>query len=768
MQETNKIKVAIAGAGEEGLETLSILNRDKTTSVLTLLDTDKDALGFRLGEYGYGYADNINLRLSHRIKDITNIQGLNFIVDTTTDRIHKDLYDLDIYPAEIINGYAARFIWELKCMEEIEKRRSFITDQINGLIEKINYGLQSVPQAHSIDEHSALLLRTSFLGTHAVSAQLTILEKNKPNKIIKDINIEHDLLIKRGVNRPYIKDWDESDKIIRYVVENKKSWEGLSGAVEGWDAVIVIPLIEESNVIGILWFFYTSSTSCFIKEDIVFISSNLQLFGRTISSTIESEDVRLTTIEKALSVEHLNIIGSEEPIGSKLKEVNSVLFKLLEAEDSHLYIKDPSTGDLVLQATTHKWSYPLGRVRIRNGEGVLGEVVERGNPLILKEANVNNIDGDYSIQRFAKREDAVTLLYIPLVVKNKGVGIISMEFTNIRNLNSDIYNSLVNLGGHLAITISSDVERYRMSQKIIKLSTVNEEGIELLSTTDLKKVLALSTALSAMLLDSAVSILRLSENGKLVVKSTYGTHEDKIDQTLLQIDSNISDMVSQTKIPALIHDVFEYEEITSDHDCSFKTAIAVPIFFNKELFGTLSLYNKTVYDALSSIFFTEDDREILEHFIQYVARGIINARHYNERLLLITIDEVTGLCNERYLAMRFPEEIKRAKRFNRYVSLIFFEVKPYDDNVIRDMATLINETFRNIDVLARLKDAKFAALLPDTGEGVKDAVSRLSAGFDKIREARPELTLYTGYSTYPDDSPDMHELIKKASKLRQH
>lgn len=765
MGESDKIRAAIIGAGREGLETLSILRKDKSTSVLMLLDPDKEAQGFRLEEYGYRYADDLNLRLSHRIRDLTTIQDLDLVVDTIPDKYHRDLYDLDIYPAEVINGHSARFIWELKTTEDTQNRRRLITEGIDSVIEAVNHSLQSAPQAPPIDEYSAFLLRTSFLGTHATSAQITVLAKNEPYKIIKDINTDPDLLIKKVNSRQYIKKWDEADKIIRYVVENRRAWETGKGISKGWDALHVIPLIEGSDVVGMLWFFYASPNAGFIKEDALFISSLTPLFGRVIKAAIESENSRLASIEETLSVEPMNIIGADKPIGSKLKEINHAIYKLLKAEDSHLYIKDPATGDLVLQATTYKFPSLSGRIRIKKGQGILGEVIERSSPIILMEAG---IDDNSLMHRFAKSEDTVALLYLPLTIKDKGVGIIAMEFTNTHNITPNIYRSLRNIGVHLANAISSDVERYRMSQKIVKLSAVNEEGIELLSTADIQKILALTTASSAMLLDSEVSILRLFEDMCLVVKSTYGIHEDRIDQTLLDLDNNISTMVSQTKIPALIHDVLEYSEVIPAHDFPYKTAIVVPILFNKELFGTLSLYNKRASEAFSSIFFTEDDREILEHFIHYAARGVVNARRYSERQLLITIDDVTGLRNERYLQMRFPEEINRAKRFNRHVSLIFFEVKPFDDDLIKDIARLVKETFRYIDVLVRLKGGKFAALLPDTGQGVRDAVKRLSASFNRLKGERPGLTMYIGYSTYPDDSEDMHELIKKASRLHQY
>lgn len=766
MGEGARIKVAIIGAGREGLETLSLLKKDNAVSVTMLLDPDPEALGFRLEEYGYTYSGDLDLRLSHRIRELLTLQGIHLIINTLPDRHHKDLYDLNLYPAEIINGDSARFLWELKQIREIGKRRAMITGQIEKVAETIECGLQYAPQAHPIHEQSALLLRASFLGTRADAAQLTLIEGKRPYQIIKDINLDPLLRIHNAAKRPYLMNGDEAEKIIGHVAGDERVWEGIEETGGGWGAFRVVPVIEGAEVVGLLWLFYKIADPELIKDDASFVSSLIPVLGKTIRRVAESEALKLASVEETLSLEPLRIIESAKPIGSRLKEVNSFLYNLLEAEDSHLYIREPATGDLVLQATTHKLPYLLGRMRIRKGQGVLGEVIERSAPLMLMETPVGP---NGHAQRIAKREDEVALLYLPLTATDKGVGIIAMEFTNIHNINSNVYQALNLVGQHLGNTISSDAERYRMSQKIIKLSVVNEEGIELLSTFDLQKILALATASSAMLLDSEVAILRLNEDGKLVIKSTYGLHEDKVDQALLKLDNTISVMISQTKNPAIIHDVPEYAEpIKSETEYPYKTAIAVPILFNKELLGTLSVYNKTAIDVFSSIFFTEDDREILEHFTQYAARGIVNARRYSERQLLVTIDEVTGLRNERYLQMRFPEEIKRAKRFNRHVSLIFFEIKPFDDDLTMDVTRLIRETFRYIDVLVRLKGGKFAALLPDTGEGVKDAVKRLSESFSRLRENRPGLTLFTGYSTYPDDSEDMHELIKKSSKLYRY
>jgi len=761
MHHDNKIKVAIVGAGREGLETLALLRKDPELSLLMLVDPDKSAVGFRLGEYGYRYTDNLDLGFSHRFQTLSSIPNLNLVIDTEPAKYHKELYSLYMHPAEIMSSASARLIWEIKSKTNIEEKRLLISGQLSMILEDLKNNLSSIPHAHSMNEVSALILRASLSGVHADSAQFTIFSKDGVYKILKDVYAGADLLIRRRIVNSCINDKNETDKIIRSVVEKKGIYQ--------WEAGTVIPIVEDGGVTGLIWLYYTQDNIDFKEDDTSFILSLTPLFGKSIKDSLEAEKSRLVSLEEGLLVEPVNIIRSEKSMEQKLNEINIALSRLLEADDSHIYVRDPATGDLVLQATTLKFPFLTGDIRIKNGAGVLGEVVERRKLLTLSETNLSNDD---LMPQFAKREDTVSILYIPLVAKDEGVGVLTMEFTNVHNLTSTAMRSLEDIGQQLAGTISSDVERHRMSRKILKLYTVNEEGIEILSTVDIEKTFALSTSSSAMLFDSEISILRLFEDQKLVVKSTYGIHEDKTNQALLDIDFELSTTVLQTKIPIIIHDLPEYAEarvkLALSGDSHYKTAMVVPVIYERELLGTLSCYNKMAPEVFSSQVFSDDDREIAERFIQYIARGIINARRYNERQSLITIDDVTGLRNERYLQMRFPEEIKRARRYNRTVSLIFLDVKPSDDIIIHDVSNIVKETFRYIDVLVRLKESKFAILLPDTGASVKDAATRIAASLGILKEKRTGLTIYIGYSTYPYDSEDMHELIKKASKLRQY
>ena len=761
MHHNGKIKVALIGAGQNGLEILSLMRKDPDLSIMMLIDPDKSALGFRIAEYGYRYANNLDLGFSHRIQTLSSLHNLNLIIDTSPEKFHKDIYSINIAPAEIMNGSAARLIWELKSITDIEDKRRLISGRLNSVLEDTRNNLSAIPHAHALNEVSSLILRAAFLGVHAASGQLTILSKGSSYKILTDICTGTDLIIRKGrINSP-LRDDKKADTIIRSVVEKRDVYQ--------WDAGAVIPVTKDGDVKAMVWLYYTQDNINFIENDISFVMSLVDLFEKSIQDALDSEKSRLLNVEERLLTEPLNIIRSEKPMGQKLSDINRTLRRFVEAEDSHIYMKDPATGDLVLQATTLKFPFLTGDIRIRSGSGILSEVLERRNLITLSESGLSDSG---SIDQFAKREDTVSVIYLPLVARGEGVGVIVMEFTNVHNLTPKAVMSLEDIGQQLAGSISNDVERHRMSRKILKLYTVNEEGIEILSTVDIGKIAALSSSSSAMLLDSEIAVLRLFEDETLVVKSTCGLQENTPNQTLLDIDNELSTTVMQTKVPVIIHDLSEYAEsrimLPSSGEFRYKTAMVIPVTYEREVLGTLSFYNKIAPEVFSSLVFSDDDREIAERFIQYISRGIINARRYSENQSLITIDDLTGLRNERYLQMRFPEELNRARRYNRSVSLIFLDVKPADDVIINDVSKIVKETFRYIDVLVRLKEAKFAILLPDTGSTVKEAATRIAEGLAVLREKRSGLAIYIGYSTYPYDNEDMHELIKKASKLKQY
>jgi len=139
-------------------------------------------------------------------------------------------------------------------------------------------------------------------------------------------------------------------------------------------------------------------------------------------------------------------------------------------------------------------------------------------------------------------------------------------------------------------------------------------------------------------------------------------------------------------------------------------------------------------------------------------------------------DALTGLYNHRYLHERLSEELHRARELGRPLTALFCDLdhfKGYNDAnghsagdaVLREVAHLIEQSVRNVDIAARYGGEQFVVLLVETGREAALAVAERirervrAAGFSA--HGTP-LTLSIGIAGYPEDAERKEALLDKA------
>src|SRR4051794_19639364 len=144
------------------------------------------------------------------------------------------------------------------------------------------------------------------------------------------------------------------------------------------------------------------------------------------------------------------------------------------------------------------------------------------------------------------------------------------------------------------------------------------------------------------------------------------------------------------------------------------------------------------------------------------------------------VDPKTGLFNARHFAAALSEEIGRAQRFERPMSLIMADLdllrdinNSYGhlagDAVLRGIADAFRAQLRHYDVPARFGGEEFSILLPETppeqameiAERIRRAVAQRT--FDVETSSEPiRATVSIGVAAYPKDGTDANELIHQA------
>lgn len=160
--------------------------------------------------------------------------------------------------------------------------------------------------------------------------------------------------------------------------------------------------------------------------------------------------------------------------------------------------------------------------------------------------------------------------------------------------------------------------------------------------------------------------------------------------------------------------------------------------------------------------------------IQMVLRNLARLEHLRA---LSHIDSVSGIHNRSYLNMRLVEEVARARRFHRPLSLAIFDIDHFKslndtyghqtgDAILRQMAEYVRWTIRSIDVFCRLGGDEFAVLMPDADTSdcshfAERLLSMLTAQRFTLDESgqQAQLSISMGAAVFPVHATEHERLI---------
>lgn len=147
---------------------------------------------------------------------------------------------------------------------------------------------------------------------------------------------------------------------------------------------------------------------------------------------------------------------------------------------------------------------------------------------------------------------------------------------------------------------------------------------------------------------------------------------------------------------------------------------------------------------------------------------------------LAITDSLTGLCTRRYFFERLNEELNRSKRHGFKTAFLMLDIDDFKkcndtyghlvgDVVLKEIARIIKESVREIDLVARYGGEEFSVILPETDKkGAMLAADRIRKKVEenifKAYDENLKISLSGGVAVCPEDGESADDIVEKADK----
>lgn len=180
--------------------------------------------------------------------------------------------------------------------------------------------------------------------------------------------------------------------------------------------------------------------------------------------------------------------------------------------------------------------------------------------------------------------------------------------------------------------------------------------------------------------------------------------------------------------------------------------------------------------------FSQQERETLRAVSHLIGMHIVNARLFQEIKEQSVKDALTGLNNRRDSEEAVRREFNRAHRFERQFSVLIIDIdhfKKYNDRyghpqgdvILKEFASLLASSLRDVDYVARWGGEEFLVILPNTDlEGAARAGDKICRNIRRHpfpkRSSQPKrhFTVSIGAACFPEHGQTVEDLIRAADK----
>jgi diguanylate cyclase (GGDEF)-like protein len=557
----------------------------------------------------------------------------------------------------------------------------------------------------------------------------------------------------------------------------------------GMKSVAIYPMVVRDQVVGIMVIDSVTDYLRFPAEEVetmtaiagqaAVVIDNARLFEREQRERQRAEALWqvVGAVSSSLSVKKVLIKLCQSVVNLSVGDRCS-FFLSQEGERAipimSLGIEDPSLWEKFKGSSAIEASQVHG----------IREAFQALEPIIEEHVPGSGLLPDYWVDTF----DVKSLALYPLVHRETNVGVMAVDsFRDFVHFPPEEVETLTAIARQAAVVIeNASLFEQEQRQRRRAEALLHVVGAASSSLSLQKVIIDLCRSVVDLSVGERCSIFLADKStGRLLPYMSLGPEDEEMWDKFRSLADvpptadrmRLVDAITQIRAPIIQENVPATRLLPRDWVESFgiKSVAIYPLVVKEETIGLMAV------DSFSDfVHFPPEEKETMAAIARQAAVIIENARLHERVQQQAIADPLTGLYNHRHLYERLEQEMARAKRSHRPVSVLMLDIDSLKlvndtyghqvgDEALKLLASVLQSSCRAEDIVGRYGGDEFMIILPeaDTAEAQRigeriqaNLAARCLEGEGK--DGCVPIRLSMGVACYPGDATIMHELVDAA------
>jgi phosphoserine phosphatase RsbU/P len=328
-----------------------------------------------------------------------------------------------------------------------------------------------------------------------------------------------------------------------------------------------------------------------------------------------SSNIRLEPLQLDFLMRLADALNTTLELNTLMHRVADLVRAVIDYRIFAILLVNDRTGDLRMRFQTGH-TPEVERIRIKLGRGIVGEAASQRRSILVENVRKveNYIDANPNVQ---------SELAVPLIVKNRVVGVIDLQSEQIGYFTEEHQRLLELTASRMAIAVENARLYTRVSRQAQTLSVLNDISREITSILDLDDLLERIGLLMKRVIDFQMFTILLwnerTERFEHRFSSRFGERIKR--EHNVKLGEGIIGHAAQQRVPLLVPDVRKDPRYIVANP-EVRSELSVPLIYKGKVIGVIDLEHTRVN------YYNEDHQTTLSTLAAQVAISIANARLY--------------------------------------------------------------------------------------------------------------------------------------------